>query len=147
MPIIWFLCAIMIFSAVIFSEDQHSQSTILQNSELSAVAGNMLVFRNSVTSYAAAHPAVTGTVADADLSLPAWYKRNTSVSNFVSGGHSYVYYTGNDLAGLTSVLYNKTDHSSNVGTNKSGALHNPKKGNTGIVLPVQIPDQAVVIIQ
>lgn len=140
------LIALFIFSAFIFGASQKSQNEILATGELAAVAGNMLVYRNAVARYAAANPLASGAIADASLGLPSWYRKHTSLGNYINTGRSYVYYFGGDVPGLAGALHAKTE-SAAVGVNAGGILNTPANGNTGIALPAQVPAQAVVIIQ
>ncbi|WP_051050726.1 type IV pilus biogenesis protein PilM [Metapseudomonas furukawaii] len=146
MPALWFLLAILAFTSIMFGYDQNSQNDTLNDGELAAVAGNMLVYRNSVSAYASANPAVTGAISDATLGLPNWYRRHQSIGNFISGGRSYVFYMANDLPGLEGLLYERTQ-SLATGINSGGVLLSPSRGNTGITLPAQVPDRAVVLVQ
>lgn len=109
-----------------------------------AVVGNMMVYRNHVAAYAQAHPTATGTIADADLALPAWFNRVSEVRNYVSGGQGYVYYQASSMDGQAYAMLEQSRGDLLVGINRAGRLFNPSAGLTTIVLPAAIPDGAVV---
>lgn len=145
MSAIGYLLVILIVFSAMFGSDQANQNRILQEAEVDAVAGNLMVYRNIVTAYAEANPTAIGTIEDITLGLPTWYQRQPGMSNFLAGGKSYVFYTGS-LPGLISNLAGRIE-SMSVGTNSGGVLTSPKAGNTGIPLPAQVPQSAVVIVQ
>jgi hypothetical protein len=145
MPVLWLILALFITTAAVFSTDQRSQNTGMVNAEISATAGNILVYRNAVSIFSESNVAYSGVIPDAALALPTWYTKTLGLGNYAVGGTSYVYYT-NALPGLVSALGKKTE-STLVGTNTSGVLVTPNTGNTGIALPAQIPAGAVVILK
>lgn len=144
MPLLWFLFAVMFFSAVNFNSDQTVHNQSMAVTEVVAVSSSMLVYRNVVTTYASANPGITGSVPDVVLNLPSWYVKHPYVSNYISAGKSYVFFS-QPLAGLAGELALRTE-SINVGTNQNGVLLAPN-GYSGIVLPAQIPSGSVVLIQ
>lgn len=141
-----YLIAVLSLTALIFSSMQKSKEEILASGDLAAVTSNMLTYRNAVARYALNNPLATGVIADTALGLPAWYRKHGSLGNYVSAGRSYVFYSGGDMPGLAGAVYAKTE-SAAVGVNASGMLNTPTRGNTGIALPTQVPNQAVVILQ
>jgi hypothetical protein len=143
---IGYLVAIFSLSALIFSSMQKSKEEIIVSGDLAAVTSNVLTYRNAVARYALNNPLASGVIADTSLGLPSWYRKHGSLGNYVSAGRSYVFYTGGDMPGLVGAIYAKTE-STAVGTNASGVLNTPARGNTGIALPAQVPNQAVVILQ
>lgn len=145
MPLLYLLLALMFSLSVIAQAEKTSKNRDMAVAEVKAVSGSMLLYRNLVASYASANPAQTGSVSDASLSLPNWYVRNPGFGNYVSPGSSYVFYT-ESLPGLVGELAKRTE-STNVGINRNGVLTAPNKVNSGIVLPAQIPNGAVVLVQ
>ncbi|RBB97363.1 pilus assembly protein PilM [Pseudomonas sp. MWU12-2115] len=145
MPAIGYLLTLMFVSAVLFISAQTDQNLMLAQSEVEAAAGNMMVYRNAVASFASSNPTMVGSVPDASLGLPTWYIKSPSLGNYVLAGRSFVYFAGR-MPGLVDALVQRTE-SMNVGTNAGGVLYSPKAGNTGITLPAQIPVSSVVINQ
>lgn len=141
-----YLVAILSLTALIFSSMQTSKEGIIASGDMAAVTSNMLTYRNAVARYALNNPLATGVIADTALGLPAWYRKHGSLGNYVIAGRSYVFYSGGDMPGLAGAIYAKTE-SAAVGINASGVLNTPTRGNTGIALPAQVPNQAVVILQ
>ena len=145
MPVLWLLFAVLLSAAVFFDSEQTTLTRNLAVTEISAVSSSMLVYRNIVANYAYANPAMTGSAPDVLLTLPNWYVRPPSLSNYISAGKSYVFFS-EPLPGLAGELARRTE-STNVGLNQNGVLWVPNKANSGIVLPAQIPNGSVVIIQ
>lgn len=145
MPIIGSLLVLLIVFATIFSSNQAHQKQTLQEAEIEAVAGNFMIYRNIVSAYAESNPAMTGAVTDLSLGLPTWYQRQPGMGNYLVGGKSYVFLT-TALPGLVGTLAERSQ-SMGVGINSGGWLKSPIAGNTGIPLPAQVPQSAVVIVQ
>lgn len=145
MPLLWVVLAIMFAAATVFNSEQISRTRNTVNSEVVAVSGSVLLYRNIVAIYADAHSTTTGTVSDISLNLPSWYVKPPSLSNYVIAGKSYVFFS-DPLPGLVGELARRTE-STNVGTNQGGILLTPNKASSGIVLPAQVPTGSVVLIQ
>lgn len=135
--------SIAIFFGSVFTETQHKLSVDNIAGEASAISGNMMVYRNAVSQYARANPGVTGAVADASLPLPTWYTRISGISNYVTGGKGYVYYS-NQRPELAYKLLKNTGNSVLCGIKRSGFLYNPISGISTISIPAAIPDESVV---
>jgi len=131
--------------AVSSQQEQTAKAHVSVVAEVAAVSESLLLYRNIVAAYASTYPSMIGAVPDVSLSLPSWYAKNPSFGNYVASGKSYVFYT-QSLPGLVGELARKTE-STNVGTNQNGVLSAPNKSNSGIVLPAQIPNGSVVLIQ
>lgn len=126
--------------------DQHKQVFVQDANYELALAQNMLVYRNYVIAYAAINTGVTGVVPDANLAMPAWFRKAGGVSNYVVTGKGYVVYvTSNESIAYT--LLKQTNNSINVGINQSGTLYNSLTGVTGIPIPAAIQNNAIVIAQ
>lgn len=111
--------------------------------EVAAISGSMLTYRSYVVTYATANPAITGVVDDAVLGLPSWYSKLVGVSNYVSGGKGYVYYT-NPPPKLPTRLLSDANNSIYVGIKQAGVVTNPISGTGTVTAPAAIPDGAVV---
>ncbi|WP_122423045.1 type IV pilus biogenesis protein PilM [Pseudomonas viridiflava] len=145
MPMLGFLLALFFVIAALSGTENLDQSRVSAKSESDAIAGNMLVYRNFVSLYAQNNPAANGSIADLSLGLPVWFNRSPYLNNYVALGKSYVYYTV-VVPGLVWAVSDVTG-SINVGTNEGGVLNTPGKGQTAILLPAQIPQSSVVIVQ
>lgn len=145
MPVIWLLLALM-FSVSAWNEIVNSdERTVIEQGEVLAISESMLVYRSYVASFAQANPSFSGQVSNAQASIPNWYTRPASLSNYVTSGRSYIFYSG-QLSGLAGALAKKLE-STTVGKNVGGVLHSPNTGNTGIALPAQVPVSSTVIVQ
>lgn len=145
MPLLYLLLALMFSVSVMSQVEKTSKNRGMAVAEVKVVSGSMLLYRNLVDSYASANPTQTGSVSDASLSMPNWYVKNPGLGNYITPGGSYVYYT-QQLPGLVGELAKRTE-STNVGVNQNGVLIAPNKVNSGIVLPAQIPNGSVVLVQ
>ncbi len=134
---------IAIFFGSIFVDTQHQLTANNIVGEASAISGNMMVYRNAVSTYAQANPGATGTVSDASLPLPSWYTKISGVSNYVTGGKGYVYYS-NQRPELAYQLLKDTNNTMLSGIKRSGVLYNPISGTSSISIPAAIPDESVV---
>lgn len=145
MPIIGFLLTLLIVVSTLVRFDQTHQSINMDSAEVVAQADNLLVYRNQVTAYLEANPSFTGAVSDSMLSMPSWYQKTPGASNYLQAGISYVYLSS-PLPGVIGVLAQRTE-SITVGVSQAGKLNSPRAVNTGIALPAQVPQGAVVIVQ
>lgn len=134
---------ISIFFGSIYVDTQHQLNANNNAGEASAISGNMMVYRNAVSTYAQANTGTTGTVADASLSLPTWYTKISGVSNYVTGGKGYVYYS-NQRPEWAYQLLKDTNNTMLSGIKRSGVLYNPISGTSSISIPGAIPDESVV---
>ena len=137
------LFSIAIFFGSVYTDTQHKFSVDNIAGEVSAIGGSMMVYRNAVSQYARANPGITGAVADTSLALPAWYTKISGVSNYVTGGKGYVYYSS-QRPELAYQLLKDTGNSVMCGIVRSGFLYNPIGGTSTIAIPAAIPDESVV---
>jgi hypothetical protein len=145
MPLLWVLLVITLYISFMSNSEEATQDRNSSAVEITSTSISMLVYRNAVAKYASSNPAFVGVVADALLSFPSWYVKPPNLSNYISSGKSYSFYSGS-LPGLAGELARQTE-SINVGTNQNGVLLAPNLANSGIVLPAQIPNGSVVLIQ
>lgn len=145
MPIINFLLVLLFVVSVLVRFDHVHQQSAQDAEEAMAQVGSLLVYRNQVTAYAQANPSFTGAVDDSLLGLPSWYQKTPGAGNYLQAGISYVYLPS-PLPGVVGLLARRTE-SSTVGTNQTGQLSSPRVGSTGIALPAQVPQGAVVMVQ
>lgn len=144
MPLIWVLLVALFLGEYMTSENANNSEQSAIVAENAAISGSMQVYKNAIVRYVELTPSASGAIPDASLSLPTWYSPFQGVSNYVASGKVYVYYVGRPE--LAAVIANNTE-SLTVGINRGGMLMNPRSGNTGIVLPVVIPESSVVIMQ
>lgn len=139
----WIL-VLTIFFLQLQTSNTSSQQQAFLSAQASSVTTNMMVYKSAVTDYATANPTYTGTIADASLTLPAWFTKMTGVTNYISAGTAYVYYTA-ATPGLADQLLQATNNSITTGIKRSGQLVNPFLYTTSISLPAAIPNGAVVL--
>ncbi|MFD2274682.1 type IV pilus biogenesis protein PilM [Undibacterium arcticum] len=116
--------------------------------EATAIAGNMMLYRNYVVSYSRANQGISGTVADASLNLPTWFNRNSRLMNYMNAGKGYVYYTPT-RSDLAYQVAKGLGASINAGIKTNGNLISPfstTNTSTPIAVPAAIPDGSIVII-
>lgn len=111
--------------------------------EARAISASMVVYKDHVSAYAKANPAVAGVVQDPALALPSWYRKAAGVQNYVVGGFGYVYLVSPPAA-LASQLAADTGSLLKVGLNVSGQIVSPVGGGTGVFVPPQVPIGALV---
>ena len=138
---IFFLIAVFAAGLTMFNAETLSADNA--QGEVAAISGSMSVYRGYVVTYAQANPGVTGVVSDASLGLPSWFNKMSGVSNYVTGGKGYVYYS-NAPGQLTYQLLKDTDNSAFVGIKQSGFVVNPLSGTSSIAVPAAIPDGVTV---
>lgn len=107
------------------------------------LAQSMAVYRTAVMAYVAAHAGFRGAVADGDLLLPPWYVRLPWWRNHVADGMVTVYAVPSPT-GFVAELQRLAGGSMLAGEARGGRLHAPAFGDTGIVLPAEVPDLAPV---
>ena len=112
------------------------------------VANNFLSYRYSVVQYALAHPATTGTVADASLSFQSGYVRNAAWSNTITGGQLYVYATSSSAVTNQSatMIFQRSGNSPLMGFSSGSNFNSMSLGLTSLTLPGGIPSGAFVAI-
>lgn len=145
MPIIGLLLTLFAVGLSIYQSHYFQQNAGLDAAEVSAQAGNLMVYHNQVTAYAEANPSASGSVADTALSLPTWYQKTPNAGNYLQAGTRYVY-LASPLPGVVGALAQRTE-SITVGINNAGYLTSPRAGQTGIPVPAQVPLGALVIVQ
>lgn len=145
MPILWLLLTVMFIFASLFHTIQTDIRQDIAVSEVEFLTSSVLLYRNLVVNYADANSTTNGTISDAALVLPSWYRKPPSLTNYVLAGKSYVFFT-EPLPGLAGQLAHKTE-SMNVGINQGGFLSSPNSVSNGLPLPGQIPNGAVVVVQ
>jgi hypothetical protein len=145
MPLLWMVVLVAFIAMSTLDNINRNAEERAQRADVSTITISMLVYRNAVAEYASSNPAFIGVVSDALLNLPVWYIKPPNLSNYISSGKSYSFYT-TPLPGLSGELASRTE-SINVGINQHGVLLAPNMANSGIVLPAQIPLGSVVLIQ
>lgn len=113
-------------------------------------ATNYIAYRKAVLKYLESNPSFTGVISDASLTpyyLPG-YIRNPNWTNLVDGTTVYVYATTAPSNNVIDTVYKKSNESLLVGKKNSvsGNLQSMTGLDTGILLPVSIPNNALVIL-
>ncbi|VEF73884.1 type IV pilus biogenesis protein PilM [Pseudomonas chlororaphis] len=135
MALYWLVLVLVGIAVGTLSELAHDEETTSRAADLSAIASNLMVYRNALSEYAQTHSSITGPVPDSALSLPNWYVRMQGVSGYVRAGISYTYYPS-PTAGLVNELSVLSGASVAVGFAKNGRLVTPNQGVTNISIPL-----------
>ncbi|WP_248767858.1 type IV pilus biogenesis protein PilM [Pseudomonas sp. MWU12-2345] len=143
MPLYWVILLVLGIALSTLDDLSRRSEELSIEGDSSAIAHNLLVYRNALAKYAQANTGITGSVADASLSLPAWFMHLPGVDGYIVSGNSYAFYAS-PPAGLVAELAVLTDASTSVGYVSSGRLISPSSGATAIVIPPTIPDGAAV---
>lgn len=113
-------------------------------------ATNFMAYRRAVQAYLQINPSATGTVNDAALAgywLPG-YIRDPNWTNVIDNNSLYVYSTSVLASGTLEAMWKKSSENLLVGIKNSanGRLRSFNGFDTGIVLPLAIPNNAVVMM-
>lgn len=115
-----------------------------------AGATSLLAYRQGVIDYLNTNPSYTGKVPDTVITFPWGYVRDPRWTNYVqSGGTLYVFEMTAHSAHTDQVLdqlYQKTMKSFSVGRNSGGQLVGASGYATGILVPVAVPNGALLIV-
>lgn len=144
MPFYWLVMLITGIALNLLSEHSDRAETVALQGDTSAIAHNLLIYRQALAIYAQAHSETEGAVEDFALKLPGWFEHLPGVEGYVSGGASYTFYA-QPPAGLATRLAELTTNSTAVGLNVQGRLVSPSAGETIIVLPPALPMGAAVL--
>ncbi|MFT0179901.1 type IV pilus biogenesis protein PilM [Pseudomonas benzopyrenica] len=142
MPMLWVILVVMLAGAGLLSEQLQRSDNRRQAVDVSALAHNLLIYRNALAEYAYNNPGISGAPADSALALPTWWVHTAGVSGYVQAGSSYAYYAM-PPNGLVTTLAELTE-STAVGYATNGRLVSPSSGATGIALPAAVPAGAAV---
>lgn len=142
MPMLWVILVVMLAGAGLLSEQLQRSDNRRQEVDVSALAHNLLIYRNALAEYAYNNPGIAGAPADSALALPTWWVHAAGVSGYVQAGSSYAYFA-TPPNGLVTTLADMTQ-SIAVGYATGGQLVSPSGGATGIALPSAIPAGAAV---
>lgn len=142
MPMLWVILVVMLAGAGLLSEQLQSSDNRRQAVDVSALAHNLLIYRNALAEYAYNNPGIAGAPADSALALPTWWVHTAGVGGYVQAGSSYAYYA-TPPNGLVTTLADLTQ-SIAVGYATGGQLVSPSGGATGIALPSAVPAGAAV---
>lgn len=122
------------------SQDKVNATNVARN-----LGANLALYRRAVANYAAANPTFTGTVSDVALGLPAWYEKMRGVSNLISGGRTYVYFSDSVFGGLPALSEMAPVPSALIGIKQNGNLISPGNATT-FALPTSIPEGSIVFM-
>jgi len=142
MPILWVLLLVATIGAGLLGDQVRRGENRSVAVDLSALAHNLLVYRNALAEYAYNNPSATGTPADSMLALPSWWIHAPGVTGYIQGGSSYTFYPS-PPNGLVTELAELTE-SVAVGYASGGQLVSPTGGATGVMLPAAVPSGAAV---
>jgi hypothetical protein len=111
-----------------------------------ATAESMATYRSAAVAFAHSHPAFEGELPADELPLPGWWRDAGEVHAWVEGRVVVVYLAGPGPKGLLSQMRQLSGGSILVGMSHrlTGTLQSPDEGDTGIPVPLSIPDGAPV---
>jgi hypothetical protein len=142
-----FFLAIVSLMSALYLPAQKAQGEV---AIADAGATSLLAYRQGVIDYLNTNPSFTGTVPDASITFPWGYVRDPRWTNYVqSGGTLYVFEATAHSAHTDQVLdqlYRKTMKSFSVGRNNGGQLVGATGLSTGILVPVAVPNGALLIV-
>lgn len=99
-------------------------------------AANFFAYRGAVIAYFYANPAASGTVADASLTFPLGYIRNSAWTNVISAGTPYVYSTTAPSARTMDAIAARGGRSMLIGyKNAAGQMTSLTGAASGFTLP------------
>lgn len=143
MPLYWVIFLITALAMSTLGEMSRRTEDSSLRADESALAHNMLVYRNAVAIYAQQNNGATGPVVDSALVLPTWFVHLPGVQGYVSTGSSYVFFS-EPPKGLVTQLVELTDSSVAIGYASAGRLISPLNGAPQIALPPVIPEGSAV---
>lgn len=143
MPLYWIILLVTgITLSTLGDLTQRSEESALR-ADASAIAHNLIIYRNALAEYAHNNSGITGLVPDNALSLPAWYVHLPGINGYVASGDSFTFYVA-PPAGLMAKLAELTNSSAAIGYASAGRLISATEGATDIVIPAVIPNGAAV---
>lgn len=146
MPVlaITFFIAMM---AILVANHLPAQEQKFQIAKANVAATDVLAYREEVINFLNLNAGYSGTVTDAQIT-PLWgHQRRPNWSNVVSGGTLYIFEVSSAPEKLLlDQIYRKTSKSFFVGRNSGGILVSANGLNTGISIPVTVPNGAIVLI-
>lgn len=119
----------------------HPSSIALKSSGL---ADSMSVYRAAVADYAASHASFSGAAAERELPFPAWYAPPSPrlwANHVAADGTVTIYALAVPAADIAAEIAGLSQNSIFAGEadTRTGTLHSPLFGDTGIALPAGIP--------
>lgn len=140
--------AIMAFSALLAKMviTIPVQEYAMSSAVASATANNFWSYRAAVATYAAAHPATTGTIADGSLTFQTGYVRNSAWTNTVQSGVLYVYSNRTLPVTTNEAITNRGGRTLMIGIAGSTEITSATTPSVTFTLPAGIPSGAIVVI-
>ncbi|MDK9702578.1 MAG: type IV pilus biogenesis protein PilM [Sulfuritalea sp.] len=149
MPLVMVALSTMLL-AFNFAVQQPQELAFLNKTAGDVVAANFYAYRQAVITYVYANPGASGTVADASLTFPLGYIRNSSWTNTVQTGTPYVYSTSVLAPAAMDAIARRGGRSMLIGyKNAAGQMTSLTGAASGFVLPAAmsaLPQGVVVVI-
>lgn len=115
-----------------------------QKASIAALAEPMADYGTAVKHWAASNTSYTGSVSDSTIALPTWIYHASNVSNYVSSGTVYVYFTPNNSVTPNNIAGFLAQQGDVAGINTNGTLYN---GTTVVgTVPTAVPTGAAVLV-
>lgn len=109
--------------------------------EAEAIAGNYVVYRKAVTTYASENPLFTGEASTSALALPEGHIQLRTWRHLIDASGVYVY--GPFEPGVTAKIIERLDGTRHVGRSVAGQLVSPVYGAIDS-LPAWCPNNQIV---
>ena len=143
---LFFVATVALTSALLLPAQQAQGELAVAD----AGATSLLAYRQGVIDFLNAHPTFTGAVPDLSITFPWGYVRDPRWSNWVqAGGTLYVFEAAAHSPHTDQVLaqlYRKTLRSFTVGRNVTGQLVGATGLATGILVPANVPNGALLMV-
>lgn len=114
------------------------------------IAANFYAYRSAVITYVNANPSATGTIADASLTFPLGYIRNSAWTNTVQSGTPYVYSTSVLTSAAMESIATRGGRSMLIGyKDASGQMTSLTGAASGFTLPSamsSLPQGVAIVI-
>lgn len=145
------LVLVLFFASLLgyFGIHQAQRDTMLvQRASEDSAAINVIAYLNALKDYRATHAVVSGSITDAQITMPTGMLRDTNWQNTVSDGRLWVYQqTPANVRGLLSDLTpRQAPNGIFVGTRAGAALTTVSGYPTGIAFPASVPVGAIVLV-
>ena len=144
----WILAvmALAVATFASFLAGQSSGERTLAMASDAALAQTMAVERAAAVEWARGHPHRQGELGESEVTPPAWSRTHPRLRVAIRGRIVAVYLVGQKHPGVLAEMTRLSRGSILVGVanRRTGTLHSPAFGDTGIELPDAVPDQAPV---
>lgn len=149
---LWFVTIFTTMFLGVSTYQNIKQADHLERSYAHIFEQDLLGYRRALINYKALNPGVSGNISNAALGpTMEWGDTitNSNIGNTIENNTAYVWATGNISPTSQAAVFNTLGGSLMIGVNQSGVLRSFKNKttiDTGIILPVTVPNGAFVIV-